>query len=294
MDVFLWFLAIPMSFAVGYFFFRKSGKSLSFYLLVDDQPLSKVDADVRGRLSIVFSYPEAPETHRIEGPENQPTLNIRDLHHVQVVIYNSGVKAITFTEAPTIEIPRMASILDASVIYQMPADLGASLARLPVEDGKDQTVRFAVRMLNKGEFAVIKFLLSESISAHDLKIHLLAEELDRSIAIRRLPVAATKSMFEEASIGAMIFGVLCMLLAASTGALATSMLRRSPLPDIWQVGVLGFIKNLSLINVVALASFASVFMLAVFGFAVGYGIGAQPMFRRHRIVLPNELRPPGS
>lgn len=293
MDLLLWFLAIPVTVAVSYFFFRKSGKSLSFYLLVDDQPLSKVDAAVRERLSIVFSYPEAPNSPGMQGPENRPSRNISDLHHLQVVLYNSGVKAITFTEAPTIQIPWRASILDASVIYQMPGDLGASLDRLPVEDGKDQTVRLAVRMLNKGEFAVIKFLLSEAINAHDLKMHLLAEELDRSIAIKKLPAAATKPMLEEASVGATIFGVLCMVLAASTGALASSMLGRSPLPSIWQVGVWGFIKNLSLVNVVTLASFISVFMLALFGVAAGFGVGVQPMFRRHRIVLPPELRPPG-
>lgn len=293
MDLFLWFLAIPVSAAVTYIFFRKSGKSLSFYLLVDDQPLSKVDASVRERLNISFSYPEPPNSSGLEGPENQHSKVIGNLHHLQVVIYNSGLRAITFNNAPTIEIPRTASILDASVIYQMPADLGASIARLPVEEGKDQTVRLAVQMLNKGEFAVVKFLLSEAINARDLKVHLLAEELGRSITIKQLPAEATKPMFEAASIGAVTFGLVCLFSAAATGALATSMLKTSPLPSVLQVGVFGFIKNFSLINAFSLVSFIAAFILLVFGLAIGFGLGLQPMFRRHRIVLPSELRPPG-
>jgi len=291
MDLLLWLLAIPVSVAIGYIFFRKSGKALSFYLLVDDQPLSKVDASVRERLNISFSYPKAPNNQGLRESENEQLKIVGNLHHLQVVIYNSGLRAITFTEPPTIEIPRTASILDASVIYQKPSDLGASIVRLPVEDDKDQTVRLAVRMLNKGEFVVIKFLLSEAIDAHKLKVHLLAEELERSIPIKRLPAEATKPVFEEASLGAITFGFICLFSAAAAGAVTTAMLKMTPLPNLMQVGIWKFIKNFSLINGLSILAFVAVFILLIFGLVIGFGLGMQPIFRRHRIVLPAGLRP---
>jgi len=262
-------------------------------LLLDDQPLSRVDSTVRERLSIAFSYPEAPNNPGVAGPASRPSSVVGELHHIQVILYNSGVKAITFNESPTIEIPRRATILDASVIYQKPDDLEVVVARLPVDDNKDQIVRVAVRMLNKSEFLVIKFLLSEAIGAADLKLHLLAEDLPRNIAIKPLPPEATKSMFEAASVPAIVIGVMCAFCGVATAILATAMLKSSPLPSISEIGFLGFIKSISLLNYVSLVSFVSVFFLAVFGVAIGFGIGLQPMFRRHRIVLPIDLRPPG-
>ena len=293
MELSLWIVALLASIAIAHFYFGRSGKSLSFYLLLDDQPLSRVDSTVRERLSIAFSYPEAPDNPGVAGPANRPSSAVGELHHLQVILYNSGVKAITFNESPTIEIPRRATILDASVIYQNPDDLEAVVARLPVDDNKDQIVRIAVRMLNKGEFLVIKFLLSEAIGAGSLKLHLLAEDIPRNITIKPLPPEATKSMFEAASISAIVIGVMCALSGVATAILAAAMLRNNPLPSISEVGVLGFAKNLSLLNYVSVVSFVSVFFLGIFGVAIGFGVGIQPMFRRHRIILPVDLRPPG-
>lgn len=291
MELVLWIVALVASIAITHFYFQRSGKSLSFYLLLDDQPLSRVDLTVRERLSIVFSYPEAPGNLGVAAPTNKPPSIIGELQHLQVIVSNSGVKAITFSEAPTIEIPHHAEILDTSVIYQNPDDLNVEVARPPAGNEKNQIVRVALKMLNKGEFVVIKFLLSEAIRAGDLKLHLLAEDLPRNIAIKPLPPEATKSMFEEANIPALVIGFACALCSIATAIVTTALLERISFPSFYQVGFFGFFKSLTLLNVVSLVSFVSVFFLLIFAGAVGFGIGAQPIFRRHRIVLPVELRP---
>lgn len=289
MDLILWIVALIASVVIAQIYFRRTGKALSFYLLLDDQPLSRVDQDVRKRLSINFSYPVAPDGANSQ-PESRST-EVKDLHHVQVVIYNNGVKAVTFTEAPTIEIPLSANILDASVIYQKPEDLEAAVARLPVADGKDQTVRIALRMLNRSEFVVVKFLLSQAIDAKALKLHLLAEDLDRNIKIKHLPADATKSRFEATDFAAITVGVFCILCGAATADLASAMLSKSPLPSISKLGLVGFFQQLSVDNCASLFSFISVVLLGLFGAALVYGIGIQPILLRDRVVLPKDLRP---
>lgn len=293
MEFVLWILALVISLAIAHFYYRRSGKSLSFYLLFDDQPLSRVDPTVRERLSIAFSYPEAPGSPVEPGRGNLSTSPISNLHHIQVIIFNSGVKAITFNESPIIEIPGDVTILDASLIYQKPPDLDADIARLPSEEGKDQKVRIATKMLNKGELVVIKFLFSEAIDSAKLKLHLLAEDLPRNIVIRPIPREATKSRWEATDIAAIIVGVTCILLGAATVALAAHALHTNPPPSMEKFGIFGFIEHLTFINYMCAVSFIGSVFLGFFGAVISFGIGIQPLFQRDRVVLPIGLRPPG-
>jgi hypothetical protein len=292
MDVFLWALGIIVAIVVTHVYWQRPGKSLSFFLLVDDQPLSKVAAEVRDRLTIFFSYPVAPDTPSSQGPSSRPAYNIGSLHHIQVVIVNTGVKAITFLEAPIFEIPANAAILDALIIHQKPDDLEASLARLPVVAGENQLVRVALKMLNKGDLLVVKLLLSDSIDALELKLHLLAEDLPRNISIRAIPPASTKRWFQAADWRAVLFGILCLIGAAAIAALDTESLKSHPFPSL-SSGIQQFISEFSMMQLETILSFFGVFMLTFLGAGIGFGLGLQPMLRRPRAILPPDLRPPG-
>ena len=293
MEYILWILATVISLAIAHFYYRLSGKSLSFYLLFDDEPLSRVDPAVRDRLSIAFSYPEAPDNPGELGQKNPIASPITNLHHIQVIIFNSGIKAITFNESPIIEIPSCGTILDASLIYQKPSDLEANIARLPAEEGKDQKVIVATKMLNKGDLIVIKFLFSEAIDSGKLKLHLLAEDLPRNILIKPIPREATKSRWEAADVAAIVVGAICGLLGAAMVTLASHAWHTDPPPSIDKLGLLGFIEHLSFINYMCIVSFIGSVLLGFVGAAIGYGFGVHPLFQRNRVVLPVDLRPPG-
>jgi len=290
MEYVLWILALVISIVIARFYHRRSGKLLSFYLLFDDQPLSRIDPTVRDRLSIGFSYPEAPGD---PGQKNPAAIPVANLHHIQVIILNNGVKAITFSEYPVIEIPRRVAILDASLIYQMPSDLEADIARLPAEEGRDQKVVVTTKMLNRDELLVIKFLLSEAIDSSELKLHLLAEDLPRNILIKPIPREATKSRWEATDVSAIVVGAVCALLGAAVVTLAAHSVHTNPLPSVEKLNFLGFIQHLSFINWMCFVSFIGSVFLGFFGAAIGYGIGIHPLFQRDRVVLPVDLRPPG-
>jgi hypothetical protein len=296
MEATLWITGIVAAIIIAHVYYRLTvSKSLSFFLLVDDQPLSRVDQDVRNRLVVQFHDPEPPPAN---DAANAITVNaglrttVGALHHLQVIVANTGVRAITFAEAPNMTIPSSSQILDASLIYQKPADLGASVARLPVGDDGEQHVSLSVPMLNRNEFFVAKILLSEAINSRDLKLHLRAEELERTICIKELPPEDTKPLREAFEWPALWIGALLLIGAIGTGLVDREVYEASPLPS-FQGGFLQFWGSFRLVHAAMIMSALFTGLLGAVGALFLISFGVQPFVKWRRVVLPVELRPGG-
>jgi hypothetical protein len=299
MDKILWIAGTLGALLIAHFYYRLTvSKSISFFLLLDDRPLSHVNPDVRARLTVHFFGPEpAPAPTNIGDSitveRGRESIAVGELQHLQVIVTNTGSRAISFAEAPTINLPNENVILDASIIYQKPEDLGASLTRLPVVDGGAQKIQLAVPLLNKGEFFVVKFLISDNIEAHSLKLHLLSEDLPRTVKIEPLPADATKSTLEAVDWRAIWIGGLLLTISISTYFTEAALYAMRPLPSIFSVGVKQFVGHLAPIHVAFLISFLGIIVVGLLGAISLFGMGLEPFFTRRRIVLPAELRPSG-
>jgi hypothetical protein len=296
MEHVLWVLAIIISIVIAHFYYRLSlNKALSFFLLLDDRPLSKVDPNVRARLAVKFSAPEPPPNPGNPAPQGEviahEPIDIGDLQHLQVVIANTGVRAITFQEAPILPISVDGLILDASIIHQCPLDLSASLARLPVDADGMQKTRITIPMLNRGEYVVVKFLLSGIADTSSLKLQSLAEDLPRSIPIKPLPANATKSIFEAIDWMAVWIGATCIAWAIGIYFVNRSAFAAHPLPDPFKAGVANFFHSTETIDIGLFISCTAVVGIGGLGAGLMFGMGLGAITKRHRIVLPKELRP---
>ena len=298
METAIWTLVgIAVTFGISHLYYRMgSSKSLGFFLLVDDQPLSRVDADVRERLVVQFFVPEAPEGvpgHEREyaAAERRNAIVVGTLHHVQIVVANTGIKAISFNEAPTFDIPANSLILDASIIYKKPQDMTASIVRLPVAQGDMQVVQLAIKMLNRGEFVLVKLLLSEAVPREVLRLHLLAEDLPRTLTATPMPAQSTKSRIESIEWPAVVVGFICAVGAGFTYILAAAFLAEHPLPALFSKDPAAFFGAITSRHFAAGYCLVFAIVMGFFSTAILFGVGLTPGMKSRRFVLPSELRP---
>ena len=300
METILWVIGILIALAIAHIYYRLSlSKSLSFFLLLDDQPLSRIDPNVRSRLRVQFFNPEGPPPN-VDAPNEVVDIQtgqhavIQALHHLQIIVANTGVKAISFTESPVIDIPAGKSVLDASIIHQRPLDLGASLARMPVKDDGIQKLSLSVKLLNRREYFIVKLLLSDVVNPSDLKVHLLAEDLERTISVKRLPANTTKSVLEALEWTAIWLGAVLSILVVALYFVASKLYELHPIPSPLDIGFGKFFLQLTFEQACLIGAYVGV---AVFGFisaVLFFGIGLQSLTNWKRIILPAELRPPGA
>lgn len=282
----LWTASILIGLLVTHVYYRKSvGKRLSFFLLLDEQPFALVDRNVFERVKITFSIEPAPGANLPE----QPT-GIRWIQHLQVIVANTGSRAITFNTPPALDLPAHCQILDATIIHQSPEDLGAKLARLPVERGQPQQTLFAVKMLNPGEYVLAKFLFGDIVATSDLKIHLLAEDLPRTIPIEALPVEATKTLFKSVEWSAVWVGLAFILSGVCIFLRIAENFAAHPLVGITE-GFFDFLFSIQLPHLELLVGFLSSMIAAGIGVGLIFQIGLKPLLKTKRVILPPELRP---
>src|SRR6516225_8652420 len=144
MEILLWIVGIVLSIGIARHYYKQSfSKRLSFFLLVDDRPFLRIAPDVLERLKINYTLP--PPTP--DSAQEISTQVISSIHHLQVIIANTGARAITFVESPTIEIPVNAAVLDATIIHQNPSDLEVSLLRQPWGGKGPQSFFCSVKMM---------------------------------------------------------------------------------------------------------------------------------------------------
>ena len=277
----------------SYVFYRLSlRKSLSFFLLLNDQPLALVNADVRERLQVQFFPPtEAPDQPNVEGHVIRQAYRVGALQHLQFIIRNSGIRGIKFDDMPTIELPSGTRILDATIIHKHPTELAATLDALPVNAEETQKLRVAIPLLNKAEFVVIKILLSDAIDISTLALHLSGEDLPRSISWKGLPPDATRPWLETIEWAPTIVGSILLLCAGAMSILSLGVYHSHVL--LTSDETLGFLTTSAGISVVLALAAVGIFFFVVFGLVLMLGIGLQSVIRPKRIVLPSSLRPYG-
>jgi hypothetical protein len=291
MEIVLWVGSVIVAVLISHFYYKRSiSKVLSFFLLLDDKPLSHVSPDVRERLE--FTFKAAPEQPPPDGGAVGEgivgALSIESLHHLQLVIANTGVRAISFKENPCISIPSDNLILDASLIYRKPRDLGAEIIRLPVGEDKCQKLKIAVPVLNRDEYVILKLLLSGEFDTSSLKLQLLSEDLERSIGVTELPPQATKSFRESIEWSAIWVGGILLLFCSSVLIISNSY---DHLNIVQWDGLVDFIKKWMDIDHIALIiSTVGATLFGLVGVALLFGIGLIPPFRKIRLVIPSELK----
>jgi hypothetical protein len=273
----------------SYVFYRLSlRKSLAFLLLVNDQPLARVNADVRARLKVEFFAPATPDQDAVNPPQPKA---VGALHHLQFIIQNAGLRAIRFDEMPSILIPGTATLLDASIVYRGPETLQVSLEVNPASADGSQRVALRIPLLNKSEFCVLKLLLSEAIDPKSLVLHLSGEDLPRTINWKDLPSDATKPMKESIQWFPALTGCTMMICAGAIYYLAESIEKQQGPIRFSGMTLSQFFGQFTLLHAELALSVVGFFILAVLGLAltVGFGLGAFTRWRR--IILPPELRP---
>ena len=280
--------------ACSYAFYRLAlRKTLSFLHLVDDQPLSRVNSDVRNRLVVRFFSPRPPpDTNNQAGGEGeQDAREVGALQHLQFILMNSGLRGIKFEETPTLEIAADKVILDASIVHKHPADLKASINIRPVSEGGMQQIHFAVPLLNRGEYVLVKLLLSEAIDAGQLRLHLVAEDLPRQIVPKALPPDATRSLLESIEWSAIFVGSLFLACALAMYFVIIAGFTAHPIPEWTDAGLVTFKAKLEWIHLGLIVSSMGDALMGGLGAMIFFGIGFQSLTHRNRIVLPPELRP---
>ena len=151
-----------------YYFRRSISKRLSVYRLLDSFVFDGITPDVRKELQFRFH-----------------DRNVNELQQVVFLVANDGERAIRDVIEPLgLAIPREIEVLDASIVYRQPEGL---MAEIIVEPNAPNSLnlKFTFPLLNKGEFFVVKLLLSGRFRFSSLSI--LCDDLPRTIKTEPLP-----------------------------------------------------------------------------------------------------------
>lgn len=275
--------------AVTFIFYRLSlRKKLDFFLILDDQPLSNVNEQVRERLVVGFLPPTPPS----ESPESKTPIEVGSLQHLQFIVKNGGLRGIKFEVPPWFELPQGTQLLDASVVYKLPADLEAALAIQPSVPGSPQKITISTPLLNRSEYILVKLLLAPAVDANALILHAVAEDLHaRQFAVQQLPPEATKGLIESFSGSAIFAGLLFLFFGTCCVYISKVVLGDHLFPKLSFEHPLDFIAKLSWVNVAAPVSLMAGLILALLGAALAFDLGFQKFAFWKRVYIPPHLRP---
>ena len=260
--------------ASRYYFRRSISKRLSLYGLLNSFVFDGIARDVRKQLQF-----------RFQGRE------VNELQQVVFLVANDGERAIRdVIESLTLTIPPGVEVLDASIVHRQPEGLKVDIIpNLHPRTGSSFALDFP--LLNKGEFFVVKLLLSGRFKLSHLTV--LCDDLPRSIQIESLPPNSfqdTEYKFEwvPAVIG---LGVLLVPAWACYSAYMLHEFRPALFhPFVFRPGAVDIHPE----ALVFLALGAAIFLLFLI---VGFGLlgvaifgGDFPPSRGPRFRLPKELQ----
>lgn len=160
--------------ASRYYFRRSISKQLSVYRLLNSFVFDGITPDVRTQLQFRFQNRQVDE-----------------LQQVLFLVANTGERAIRdVIECLTLAVPDTVEILDASVVYRQPERLAVDVLvdLRPPPGGNDIKLDFP--LMNKGEFFVVKLLLSGRLDFSSLSI--FCDDLPRAITVEPLPPNAIR------------------------------------------------------------------------------------------------------
>lgn len=181
--------------ASRYYFQRSISKRLGLYGLLNSFVFDGIAQDVRRQLQF-----------RFQGRE------VNELQQVIFLVANDGERAIRDVIEPiTLTIPPEVEVLDASIVHRQPEGLKANIIVSPhAPTGTSLALEFP--LLNKGEFFVIKLLLSGRLKLSNFTV--LCDDLPRSIEVEPLPL----NLLRETQFGfewiPAVFGLAALLIPA--------------------------------------------------------------------------------
>lgn len=166
-------LGVGVTIWVGrYYYLRTVAKSLSVFELLNANVFAGISRDMRKNLHFIFQDKEVDE-----------------LRQVMLLVANDGERAISnIIEPLSIALPQKVDVLDASILHRHPDELRVSV-EIKDNDGSN-SLDFDFPLLNKGEFFVVKLLLSGKVNVRGFSFSILADDLPRTIAMRKAPPAS--------------------------------------------------------------------------------------------------------
>ncbi len=263
-------VGVAATIIVGHYYFQRSTrKSLMPYLLLNTRVFAGIDPDVRKDLHFSF-----------RGEE------VRELQHLQILVANDGERAISNVLEPLkLGLPSGHRVLDASILHKSPDSLQVSVN---IEQAGDQSEVLVSRfpLLNKGEYFVVKLLLSGFIPSKELSFTVLADDLPRTLRPSWLPVDAMREHPSRIEWVPIVIGSVIVLIAAALGH-ALYILRQQR-PELLPVPWAGFRPGAGTVSVaVAIAIAVLLVGIGVAVILAGFG-GLMP--KKAKFPLPKDLR----
>jgi len=182
---------IATIFISHYYYKRSSNKSLTPYLTLSTKIFSGIDSTVRKQLKFMYQNSE-----------------VEDIHQLEFLIANDGEKAITNCIEPlSLDMPSSSQVLDSVIVHKHPSNLKVSIFEELQEDRKTKVI-IDFPLLNKGDFFLVKLLLSGSVNWRELSFYILSDDLPRIIKPKMLPPSATKKEKLNIEWAAFFIGIL--------------------------------------------------------------------------------------
>lgn len=181
--------------AARYYYHRSTSKRLGVFSLLNSFVFDGIAPDVRKQLQFRFQDREVSE-----------------LQQVLFLVANDGERAIRDVIEPlTLTLPADVEILDASIVHRQPEELKAQIVSIPLQP-KSTSLALSFPLLNKGEFFVVKLLLSGRFEPSQLT--LLCDDLPRTVRIEPLPPSALREPKYEFELIPTLIGLGILLVPA--------------------------------------------------------------------------------
>jgi hypothetical protein len=247
-----------------YYFTRTVAKKLGAYLILKSQVFAGIDSEVRKQLKFTFRNTE-----------------VEDLLLLQIIIANEGDRAISgFIEPLRLRLPPGTKALDASILHRVPESL-----RVELRTAGDGDPEFDLPLLNKGEFFVVKLLLTGAAPGKNPSLAMLADDLPRSLELKWLPPFQVMERQRSVQWVPVLVGALVIVLFAGLAYILVMLrsLQPSLFPYPWQPFAVS----------VASAAFMLTCGLDILGVALGLLItimGLADVFsRRPHFTIPGKF-----
>jgi hypothetical protein len=252
---------------------RSVSKRLGIYMLLDSLVFSGIDADVKGRLNFIF--------------QDKP---VEDLQQLIFLIANSGERAISNVIEPlAFTLPSSAEVLDISILHRSPADLATTIGQSRVDTGGTK-VELISPLMNKGDFFVVKLLLSGRLETRGLRFSILADDIPRTLRPERLPPDAVMDKKYRVEWGLIAVSIFLLLVPVWSWCILKQVYKFQPgfLPYPWST----FVASLESVFVLI---FGGIFLFLTTFTGLGMFLAALfngqfPPRRGPRFPLPKEMQ----
>jgi hypothetical protein len=267
--------AVVTVLASRYYFRRSISKRLSVYRLLDSFVFDGITPDVRKELQFRFH-----------------TRDVNELQQVVFLVANDGERAIRDVIEPlALTIPHEIEVLDASIMYRQPEGLKADIiVELHAPNSSD--LQFTFPLLNKGEFFVVKLLLSGRFRFSSFSV--LCDDLPRTITAEPLPADSVQD--KEYSFEWIPALIGLGFLAGAAWVLCSAYLLHGPHPELFRPIMFPKPRTIAFAPIAFLYSGVGAVVLLFFaglgGLLLGLAVfgGEFPPFRGPKFRLSKEIQ----